>query len=147
MSQKPVVYLFDLPRVCQIQIDRQIEMQDVSSSKSQYQFFFNSLAQLDKQTTLVTFRMESEGFHTYVNTPLDVVITSVKCWLQVDCIRITTRRGQMYSHCLKELLRAKPRGTPEGEGVYLTLYPKLSPNTDPVQQGMFYIHLCNSLID
>ena len=30
---------------------------------------------------------------------------------------------------LKEFPRAKPEGTPEGGGVYLTVYPELSPNT------------------
>ena len=25
-----------------------------------------------------------------------------------------------------------PEGVPEGEGVYLTIYPKLSPNTDSI---------------
>ena len=32
--------------------------------------------------------------------------------------------------CLKDFLRAKPEGTPEGEGICLTVYYKLSPNTD-----------------
>ena len=32
--------------------------------------------------------------------------------------------------CLKEFLRAKPEETPEGEGVYLTVYTKSSPNID-----------------
>ena len=32
--------------------------------------------------------------------------------------------------CLKEFPRAKPEGTPEGEGIYLTVYPESSPNTD-----------------
>ena len=32
--------------------------------------------------------------------------------------------------CIKEFPRAKPEGTPEGGGVYLTVYPELSPNTD-----------------
>ena len=31
---------------------------------------------------------------------------------------------------LKEFPRAKPGGTPEGKGVYLTVYPESSPNTD-----------------
>ena len=31
---------------------------------------------------------------------------------------------------LKEFPRAKPQGTPEGRGVYLTVCPKSSPNTD-----------------
>ena len=31
---------------------------------------------------------------------------------------------------LKEFPRAKPKGTPEGGGVYLTVYPESSPNTD-----------------
>ena len=38
------------------------------------------------------------------------------------CIRIMTR----------EFLRAKPEGTPEGKGVYLTVYSKSSPNTDSI---------------
>ena len=28
--------------------------------------------------------------------------------------------------------RAKPEGTPEGKGVYLTVYPEVSPNTERV---------------
>ena len=32
--------------------------------------------------------------------------------------------------CLKEFLRVKAKGTPEGKGFYLTICPKLSPNTD-----------------
>ena len=32
--------------------------------------------------------------------------------------------------CLKELPRAKPEGTPEGKGLYLTVYPEFSHNTD-----------------
>ena len=35
-----------------------------------------------------------------------------------------------YNPLLKEFPRAKPEGTPERKGVYLTVYPKLSPNTD-----------------
>ena len=31
---------------------------------------------------------------------------------------------------LKEFPRAKPDGTPEGKGLYLTVYPESSPNTD-----------------
>ena len=34
--------------------------------------------------------------------------------------------------CLKEFPRAKPKGTPEGEGVYLTVYTESSPNTDSI---------------
>ena len=34
--------------------------------------------------------------------------------------------------CLKELPRAKPEGTLEGEGVYLTVYTESSPNTDSI---------------
>ena len=30
--------------------------------------------------------------------------------------------------CLKGFSRAKPEGTPEGEGLHLTMYPELSPN-------------------
>ena len=33
---------------------------------------------------------------------------------------------------LKEFPRTKPEGTPEGKGVYLTLCPELSPNTDSI---------------
>ena len=33
---------------------------------------------------------------------------------------------------LKEFPRAKPKGTPEGGGVYLTVYPESSPNTDSI---------------
>ena len=32
--------------------------------------------------------------------------------------------------CLKEFPRAKPEGTLEGKGLYLTVYPESSPNTD-----------------
>ena len=35
-----------------------------------------------------------------------------------------------YTLCLKEFPRAKPEGTPEGKGLYLIVYPELSPNTD-----------------
>ena len=31
--------------------------------------------------------------------------------------------------CLKEFPRAKHEGTPEGKGLYLTVYPESSPNT------------------
>ena len=34
--------------------------------------------------------------------------------------------------CLKEFPRAKPKGTPEDKGIYLTVYPELSPNTDSI---------------
>ena len=34
--------------------------------------------------------------------------------------------------CLKEFPRAKPEGTPEGKGVYLTVYPELNPNRDSI---------------
>ena len=33
---------------------------------------------------------------------------------------------------LKEFPSAKPKGTPEGEGVYLSVYPESSPNTDNI---------------
>ena len=33
---------------------------------------------------------------------------------------------------LKEFLRAKFEGSPDGKGVYLTVYPQLSPNTDSI---------------
>ena len=32
----------------------------------------------------------------------------------------------------KEFPRAKPKGTREGKGVYLTVYPESSPNTDSI---------------
>ena len=34
--------------------------------------------------------------------------------------------------CLKEFLRAKPEGTSEGEGVYLTVYPESSPYMESI---------------
>ena len=33
---------------------------------------------------------------------------------------------------LKEFPRAKPKGTPNAKGVYLTIYPELCPNTDSI---------------
>ena len=33
---------------------------------------------------------------------------------------------------LKEFPRAKPKGSPEGGGVYLNVYPELSPYTDNI---------------
>ena len=66
-------------------------------------------------------------------------ITSNKATIYVYCIRIRTRRGiygQIYiTLCLKEFPRAKPEGTPEGKGLYLTMYPKSSPNTDIISHG------------
>ena len=38
------------------------------------------------------------------------------------CIRIRARCSQ----------RKKPKGTPEGEGLYLTVYPESSPNKDSI---------------
>ena len=32
--------------------------------------------------------------------------------------------------CLKKFMRAKPEGTPECKGLYLTVYPESSPNAD-----------------
>ena len=37
-----------------------------------------------------------------------------------------------YTPSPKEFPRAKPEGTPEGEVVYLTVYPELSPNTESI---------------
>ena len=34
--------------------------------------------------------------------------------------------------CLKEFPRAKPKGTPEGKGVYLSVYPESSPNMNSI---------------
>ena len=49
----------------------------------------------------------------------------------VYCIRIRTRDIRSnITLCLKEFPRAKPKGTPEVKGLYLTVYPELSPNTD-----------------
>ena len=42
------------------------------------------------------------------------------------CIRIRTRQG------MRECPRAKPEGTPEGGGLYLTVYPESSPNTGSI---------------
>ena len=35
-----------------------------------------------------------------------------------------------YNPWLKEFLRAKPEGIPEGKRLYLAVYPELSPITD-----------------
>ena len=40
--------------------------------------------------------------------------------------------GKIFLLRMKEFRRAKPEETPEGEGVYLTVYPELSPNTDSI---------------
>ena len=52
----------------------------------------------------------------------------------IYCIRIRTRRGpdiqSKITLCLKESPRAKPEGTPEGKGLYSTVYPELSHNAD-----------------
>ena len=43
-----------------------------------------------------------------------------------------------------KFLRAKSNGTPEGEGVYLTEYPGLGPNTDSMS---FYNDFFNNITD
>ena len=45
---------------------------------------------------------------------------------------------------LKEFPRAKPEGTPEGEGVYLTVYPEWSPNMDRHKASNFPINLIDN---
>ena len=58
-----------------------------------------------------------------------------KNFMIVFCINIRTRGGiygQIYPFALKEFPRAKPEGTHEGNGVYLTLYAESSPNTDSI---------------
>ena len=40
--------------------------------------------------------------------------------------------GQDEGYTVKYNPRAKPKGTPEGKGLYLTVYPELSPNTDNI---------------
>ena len=53
----------------------------------------------------------------------------------VYCILIRTRRKDLRSnipHYSKKFPRAKPKGTSESKGVYLTLYPESSPNTDSI---------------
>ena len=52
--------------------------------------------------------------------------------LGLYCIRLRTRRGIYGQEYRKEFLRVMPEGTPEGKGVYLTVYPDLSPNTDRI---------------
>ena len=37
-----------------------------------------------------------------------------------------------YNPLPEGVLRAKPEGTPEGKGLYLTVYPESSPNTDSI---------------
>ena len=52
----------------------------------------------------------------------------------IYCVRIRTIRDLRSNIplCPKEFRRAKSEGTPEGKGVYLTVYPKSSPNTDSI---------------
>ena len=53
-------------------------------------------------------------------------------WPTLYCIRIRTRGG-IYVKCTplpEGVPRAKPKGTPEGGGVYLAVDPESSPNTD-----------------
>ena len=49
----------------------------------------------------------------------------------VLCNATVSVLGNIPLH-LKEFMRAKPAGTPEGEGVYLTVYLESSPNTDSI---------------
>ena len=44
---------------------------------------------------------------------------------------------------LKEFPRAKPKRTPEGGGVYLTVYPEMSPNTDIINNQYYDDHFIN----
>ena len=37
-----------------------------------------------------------------------------------------------YTPLSEGVSRAKPEGTPEGKGVYLTVYPESSPNIDSI---------------
>ena len=67
----------------------------------------------------------------YIMCPtLRALVESRECRGGGVRINVTFHLQQfLYSH-LKEFPRAKPEGTPEGEGVYLTVHPELSPNTD-----------------
>ena len=40
--------------------------------------------------------------------------------------------GKIFLLRMKEFLRAKPEETPEGEGVYLAVYPESSSTTDSI---------------
>ena len=45
--------------------------------------------------------------------------------------------------CLMEFPRAQPEGTPEDKGLYLTVYPESSPNTDIILfQKIFRHYFC-----
>ena len=59
------------------------------------------------------------------------IILSLNLSLNIASVLVETR--DIWSNinlCLKEFPRAKPEGTPEGKGLYLTEYPELSTNKD-----------------
>ena len=61
----------------------------------------------------------------------------VHCTLYVNCTLYPYKdeRRDIRSNiplCLNELPRAKPEGTPEGKGVYLTVYPESSLDMDSI---------------
>ena len=48
--------------------------------------------------------------------------------------------------CLSEFQRAKSKGTPKGTGLYLTIYPELSNNTDMVSFLRIIVIMTTSLV-
>ena len=49
--------------------------------------------------------------------------------------------SSLYIYCI--LIRMRLEGTPEGEGLYLTFYTELSPDTDIISLlKIIMIHLC-----
>ena len=60
--------------------------------------------------------------------------------------RMRTSQGYTfkYSPLRREFSRAKPEGTPEGEELYLTVYPQLSPHT--VYSFNEYLDICYSIV-
>ena len=53
----------------------------------------------------------------------------VKLYPYFDKLRDTQSNVAL---CMKEFPKAKPKGTPESKGLYLTMYPNMSNNTDSI---------------
>ena len=66
-------------------------------------------------------------------TPRLILNLSISYFIIIYCIRIRTRRGGYtvkYNPLPEEVPESEAEGTPEGNGLYLTVYPETSPNTD-----------------
>ena len=64
-----------------------------------------------------------------------VVFCCLVIYIKKNILSVLNKTRDIRSNILlhlKEFPRANPEATPEGEGVYLTIYFKLSPNTDNV---------------